>query len=55
MTDEYDPPDSPAWWAAEARRYSEIADDYRRAARWWAFIAVVTAVMVFVLLVVTAL
>ena len=54
MTCEPDPPDSPAWWAAEARRYAEIADDHARSARWWAFVAVVVALMVVVLLVVTA-
>ncbi len=54
MTDEYDPPDSPAWWASEARRYAEIADDHARIARWWAFVTVVVALMVVVLLVVVA-
>jgi hypothetical protein len=54
VTDDYDPPDSPAWWAAEARRYAEIADDHARTARWWTFITVIVALMVFTMLIVAA-
>lgn len=54
MTDEPAPPDCPAGRAAEARRYAEIADDHARIARWWAFVAVIVALMVVVLLIVVA-
>ena len=54
MTETPDPPDSPAWWAAEAHRYADIANDHRRSARWAAFVAVIVALMVVVLLVVAA-
>jgi hypothetical protein len=36
---EPEPPDSPAWWAAEARRWADVAEDHARSARWAAFAA----------------